>query len=449
MTFQPQMGDFPVDFNLDDVPKQTETFDVFVKGLNDEVSITDWKKYFGQFGEVSYIQITKNDQGVCKGFGFVRMFREEEALRLVEQVNGKAPFGRQLVASMSTKYKQSRGLPLDNPAQTPKQTTTHTNDGFTLFIHNLPKEFTNGELREIFQQYGYITKANIPTNKETGEPLNYGFVTFQDYDSARAAVAGMDKKRIRDRELKVSFRTAPKGRSGAMKSTPVYSMGQQYDPLRYNPNPAHQAPFTHQPLGYGVERAQWQYSDHPPMYPPRGSTQPVSAPTDASYGSSYAYPPPGGYPPSTAYPPPSYPPATAPTGYLPQYSDPQAQPQPAPQQTGAPGIPSQPGPYSQSSGAPPSAYPPPATTTSYPPQYPESQPSMPVTTPSYPQSAQSTSALLPSPATSSAYPPPPSASSATSSYTQPQATNMYPQTSGAPSTSQAYPPQHARGEYLY
>jgi len=49
---------------------------------------------------------------------------------------------------------------------------------------------TDGEaLKSAFSQYGEVTEATVITDRDTGRSRGFGFVTFNDAESAKAALA--------------------------------------------------------------------------------------------------------------------------------------------------------------------------------------------------------------------------------------------------------------------
>jgi RNA recognition motif-containing protein len=61
-----------------------------------------------------------------------------------------------------------------------------------LFVGNL--SFTTGEveLREAFGSFGTITEVHIASDRYTGRPRGFAFVTFGTAEEANAAIAGMN-----------------------------------------------------------------------------------------------------------------------------------------------------------------------------------------------------------------------------------------------------------------
>ncbi len=86
-----------------------------------------------------------------------------------------------------------------------------------LFIGNLSFKLREEELRDLFEKFGTITEVAIPTNRETGKPRGFAFVTFESEDSAKQALT-LDGQEVDGRKIRVSIATGEKragGGSGA------------------------------------------------------------------------------------------------------------------------------------------------------------------------------------------------------------------------------------------
>ena len=71
---------------------------IFVAKLNFKTKKEDLERAFSQFGEVSSAKVvTDRDTGRSKGFGFVEMPNDEEALRAIAELNEKELDGRTIV----------------------------------------------------------------------------------------------------------------------------------------------------------------------------------------------------------------------------------------------------------------------------------------------------------------------------------------------------------------
>jgi RNA recognition motif-containing protein len=73
---------------------------IYVGNLNFKVEEDDLRGVFEDYGSVSDVRIIKDrDSGRSKGFGFVTMDNNEEAEKAVEELNGSALEGRDMVVN--------------------------------------------------------------------------------------------------------------------------------------------------------------------------------------------------------------------------------------------------------------------------------------------------------------------------------------------------------------
>lgn len=64
--------------------------------------------------------------------------------------------------------------------------------GKNLYVGNMAFATTEDQLRELFSQYGTVTKVQVITDRETGRPRGFAFVEMSDGgDAAIQATNGM------------------------------------------------------------------------------------------------------------------------------------------------------------------------------------------------------------------------------------------------------------------
>lgn len=73
-----------------------------------------------------------------------------------------------------------------------------------IYVGNLPYEFSDQELSEVFAPFGEVVSAKIILDRETGRSKGFGFVTMSNDEEANAAVAAMDGAEIAGRPAKVN-----------------------------------------------------------------------------------------------------------------------------------------------------------------------------------------------------------------------------------------------------
>lgn len=83
-----------------------------------------------------------------------------------------------------------------------------------LFIGNLPFKLREDDIRDLFTKFGEITEVAVPTNRDTGKPRGFAFVTYKTEDSAKQALT-LDGHEIDGRKIRVSIATGEKRASGA------------------------------------------------------------------------------------------------------------------------------------------------------------------------------------------------------------------------------------------
>ncbi|KAM7518063.1 hypothetical protein LguiB_017025 [Lonicera macranthoides] len=140
-----------------------------------------------------------------------------------------------------------------------------------VFVGGLAWETQSETMRRYFEQFGEILEAVVITDKNTGRSKGYGFVTFQDADSARRACidpAPVIDGRRANCNLASLGRPRPALSFGRIRSSAPYSGGV----------PAARGTYIG---GFGYQQpASYSYQQGI-MYPPYGY---------ASYGPEYVYP---------------------------------------------------------------------------------------------------------------------------------------------------------------
>lgn len=80
---------------------------IFVANLNFHLKVDNLQKLFEEYGEVISAKIIKDKQtGKSKGFGFIEMPNEEDALRAIEELNGTEIEGRPIVVKKANPKNQ-------------------------------------------------------------------------------------------------------------------------------------------------------------------------------------------------------------------------------------------------------------------------------------------------------------------------------------------------------
>ncbi len=83
-----------------------------------------------------------------------------------------------------------------------------------MYIGNLSFDTTKQDLENLFSEYGAVTDVHLPTDRESGRPRGFAFVTMDSKDAMNKAIAGVDGTDVGGRSLKVNEAQAREERSG-------------------------------------------------------------------------------------------------------------------------------------------------------------------------------------------------------------------------------------------
>jgi len=135
-------------------------------GMNHETL----RDLFRCIGEVDQVKLCKNKETkLSLGYGFVKYKREEDAMKAVQQLNGRTIQNKRIKVSF---------------ARPSSDIIKNTN----LYVSGLPKSFVNDDIKKFFGQAGKIISVRILTCKETGMSRGVCFVRYDTKPEAENAV---------------------------------------------------------------------------------------------------------------------------------------------------------------------------------------------------------------------------------------------------------------------
>lgn len=73
-----------------------------------------------------------------------------------------------------------------------------------LFVGNLSFNTTENDLQDAFAAHGTVVEANLMTDRETGRPRGFGFVTMSSAEEAQKAVDALNGSTLDGRNLTVN-----------------------------------------------------------------------------------------------------------------------------------------------------------------------------------------------------------------------------------------------------
>ena len=76
--------------------------------------------------------------------------------------------------------------------------------GTKLYVGNLSYEVTEGELRDLFSQYGTVSSCDVILDKYTNKARGFAFVEMSAKEEASRAIAELNNKDLQGRPLVVN-----------------------------------------------------------------------------------------------------------------------------------------------------------------------------------------------------------------------------------------------------
>ena len=83
-----------------------------------------------------------------------------------------------------------------------------------LFVGNLDFKVTENDLQDAFAAHGTVVEANLITDRTTGRPRGFAFVTMSSPEEAQKAIDALNGKELGGRALNVNVAREREERSG-------------------------------------------------------------------------------------------------------------------------------------------------------------------------------------------------------------------------------------------
>lgn len=74
----------------------------------------------------------------------------------------------------------------------------------TIYVGNLSFQATEDDLREVFAEYGEVSRISLPTDRETGRKRGFAFVEMSSDAQEDAAITELDGAEWLGREIRVN-----------------------------------------------------------------------------------------------------------------------------------------------------------------------------------------------------------------------------------------------------
>lgn len=73
-----------------------------------------------------------------------------------------------------------------------------------MYVGNLSFDTTKDQIEELFAEHGQVTDVHVPTDRDTGRPRGFAFVTMDSKQAMDSAIEAIDGRNFDGRALKVN-----------------------------------------------------------------------------------------------------------------------------------------------------------------------------------------------------------------------------------------------------
>ncbi|KAJ3341290.1 Protein phosphatase PP2A regulatory subunit B [Gonapodya sp. JEL0774] len=171
--------------------RKSGTGNIFIKNLDPSIDNKALHDTFSAFGIILSCKVAFED-GSSKGYGFVHYEAPESAEQAIKHVNGMLLNDRKVYVGLHVPKKE-------RVAKTEELKAKFTN----VYVKNLDEEVDDDEFRSMFEQFGPITSA-VVSRDDMGKSRGFGFVNFDDHESADKAVEAMNDTEHRGKRIYVA-----------------------------------------------------------------------------------------------------------------------------------------------------------------------------------------------------------------------------------------------------
>jgi polyadenylate-binding protein len=164
---------------------------IFIKNLHPAIDNKALHDTFSAFGKILSCKVATDELGQSKCFGFVHYETAEAAEAAIENVNGMLLNDREVFVGKHISKK-------DRESKFEEMKANYTN----IYVKNIDLAYTEEEFEKLFAPYGKITSIYLEKDQE-GKSKGFGFVNFEEHDSAVKAVEELNDKEINGQKIYV------------------------------------------------------------------------------------------------------------------------------------------------------------------------------------------------------------------------------------------------------
>uniref|UniRef100_A0A8C2I223 RNA-binding protein 28 n=1 Tax=Cyprinus carpio TaxID=7962 RepID=A0A8C2I223_CYPCA len=185
---------------------------VFVRRLPATATNEHLAEVFSEIGPLKNCFVVRDrETEKCRGFGYVTFSMEDDAQRAIKEVREYE--GEKIFVTVAKKKpddkKKKKKVKTEGETKSPAKRTGIKKIKLKarLIIRNLSFKCEDDDLKQIFSEFGTVMEAKIPL-KPDGKKRSFAFVQFKNMAEAGKALAAMNLKEIKDRQVAVDWAIA-------------------------------------------------------------------------------------------------------------------------------------------------------------------------------------------------------------------------------------------------
>jgi len=186
-----------IDMNSEGVPKRRSIESSTMKELGDQeppnsrlfvvcgksVTEEDFRATFQSFGTIEKVEIHKDRKGDSKGIAYIKFSKTSEAALAIEEMNGRCIGDHPRPLKVLVAHNREHGV---------HRESNEEERLLRLFVM-VPRDLTEQELKDEFDQWGAVQYVNIVRDRDTKESKGFAYVKYYRPVHAARAFESCDK----------------------------------------------------------------------------------------------------------------------------------------------------------------------------------------------------------------------------------------------------------------
>lgn len=158
--------------------KEKANANIYIKNLDSSITQKDLSDRFSEFGNVLSVKLETLHDGTSKGYGYVQFEEATEAKKAIDAMDGQEWKGKTItVCEFVKKDEREEKKTLKN----------------NLYCRNFPSDFTEDNLRELFEKYGKITSLLLKPHEDGKKQA---FICFETGEQAKQAIDELNDTKL-------------------------------------------------------------------------------------------------------------------------------------------------------------------------------------------------------------------------------------------------------------